>query len=385
MKKHNNALDSFQETIFAVMSRKAIENKAINLSQGFPDFPGPEWLTELAAEAFASLKYQQYAPSPGILSLREELSKIYNDRYGLNYDPAHEVTIVNGATEGIFSSLIALLNPGDEVIIFEPYYDSYLASIKLAGAIPKIVTLHAPEFQYRSNELEEAFTDKTKLIILNTPHNPSGKVFKEDELKEIYNLALQNDCYILSDEVYEYLTYDLLKHQSIAQIEDAKERTLVVSSAGKTFGTTGWKVGWVMAPKALSKSLRLVHQFNTFSVSHASQVAVCKGLMKIDQYLPEFQFLYQRKRDFFLKGLQSLGFNTVTPDGTYFILASFEKFSQKNDVDFALELIEKYQVATIPPSAFYQNSNDGQKYLRFCFAKNDETLLNSLENLRKLK
>lgn len=363
------------------MSKKAQKHQAINLSQGFPDFNPPEWLLKIKQEVATRPEYQQYAQGIGQAALRKNLESTYSRLYDLKYCAEKEISITSGATEAIFASLMSLLNPGDEVIIFEPYYDSYRASIELAGGKPVYVTLHAPEFNFKVEELEQAITPNTKAIILNSPHNPSGKVFNQDELLTISKLAQRNDLYVISDEVYEHLTFDETKHIPIATLPGMFERTMTISSAGKTFGATGWKVGWTCAPENLSHGIRMVHQFVTFSVHHASQVAVAQALTQLEQYIPSFKKEYQSKRDYFLEALEKIDFKCYRPQGTYFILADISNKTQLKDIGYSLELIETKAVATIPPSVFYSNSTDGEKYLRFCFAKKDETLSAAIKNL----
>jgi aspartate/methionine/tyrosine aminotransferase len=384
MKKTNQVLSHFKESIFATLTNLARENKAINLSQGFPDFDGPEWVIQNAKKALDKGLHgsNQYAPLQGILNLREVLTTIYKRHYDLDYCAHQEVTITNGATEAIFSTMMAMINPGDEVIVFEPFYDSYIASIKLAGGKPIPVTLKEPDFNYDSIELKQAFSDKTKLIVLNSPHNPSGKVFNQSELKEISNLCISHDTYCLSDEVYEFLTFDSIIHYPMATFPGMKDRTITISSTGKTFGVTGWKIGWAMAPPAITHAIRMVHQFNTFCVNHPLQIAIAESLQELDEYLVQFRRSYADKRDLFLKGLIELDYKPIKPSGTYFIMCPIENKTGKSDVDYCMELIKNKGVATIPPSSFYMKSSEGEKYLRFCFAKKDETLKAALEKLK---
>ncbi|MBT7610836.1 MAG: aminotransferase class I/II-fold pyridoxal phosphate-dependent enzyme [Bacteriovoracaceae bacterium] len=384
MKNVNHVITTFKESIFATLTNLAREHNAINLSQGFPDFDGPDWVIQNAKDAIAqgAQGSNQYAPLQGILSLRQVLSKIYKRHYDLNYCEHTEVTITNGATEAIFSSILALINPGDEVIIFEPFYDSYVASIKLAGGIPVPVTLHGPRFNYQTDKLSEAFNDKTKLIILNSPHNPTGKVFNTSELEEISKLCISHDTFCLSDEVYEFLTFNSNVHQPMATFPKMKERTITISSTGKTFGVTGWKIGWTMASPEITYAIRMVHQFNTFCVNHPLQIAIAKSLQELDEYLILFKKSYTKKRDLFFSGLEELGYLPIKPQGTYFIMCPIANKTKLKDVDYCMELIKKKGVATIPPSSFYMLSNDGENYLRFCFAKKDETLKTALLKLK---
>lgn len=377
MKPLSNTVKDFQESIFTTMTKLALEHKAINLSQGFPDFDGPRWVIDLAAKALTENK-NQYAPSMGILPLREAIAHNYKRFYNLDVNPLSEVVVTNGATEAIFCTCMGLLNPGDEVIVLEPFYDSYLASIKLAGAKVVPVTLKAPDFTFDIAELEAAITPKTKLLIVNNPHNPTGKIFKKEEIETIGKLACENDFYLLSDEVYEFLTFET-KHVPTACYANLKERTITISSTGKTFGLTGWKIGWVTGAPELIKAIHNVHQFTTFCVAQPLQVAMADALMKMDDYLVEFKADYLKKRDFLVKGLKECGFNVLNPAGTYFAMAILPE--GENDVDYCKKLILEKKVATIPTSAFYLKSDEGSRMIRFCFAKKDETLSDALKNL----
>lgn len=328
--------------------------------------------------------HNQYAPFHGTLNLRSEVSRYYQSFYDLQYDLETEVTITVGATEAIYLVITALINPGDEVIVLEPFYDSYVASIKMAGGIPIPVTMHAPDFTIDENELKKAVSLRTKLLILNNPHNPSGKVWSREELEVVSKIVIQNDLYVLSDEVYEFLVFDGLKHIPTATLPEMYDRTITVSSAGKTFGLTGWKIGWICANEKISRACRLVHQYVTFSVSTPMQEAVAQGLTRLTEYLPEFVSTYQQKRDYFMAQLAELGFNFQSPKGTYFMMVPIHTKTQLKDVEFAFELIKERKVATVPPSAFYLKSTEGEGYLRFCFAKKQETLLLAAQNLKGL-
>lgn len=375
----------FGDSIFGVMSKMAKENNAINLAQGFPDFDGPSFLKNYALNAISEGK-NQYAAFMGIPELREKVQAKYEKEYSVSFNADSEITITNGATEAIYLTIMGLVNPGDEVIVFEPVYDSYINSVKMAGGTPVAVTLKGEnDFSYDEAELKAAFSDKTKLIIVNTPHNPSGKIFTRSEMQFIANLAKENDAYIMSDEVYEYLVFDDKKHVSFCEFPEIKDRLILISSAGKTFGMTGWKVGWLLANKNVTNSCRKVHQYVTFSISTPFQEAVAKGLDHLDTYVPDFKKLYQDKRDLFYKELCDIGFDFKSPQGTYFMLIPIRKFTDKDDVEYAKELIQKHNVAMIPPSAFYLKSDDGKNYLRLCFAKKDETILAAIKNLKGLQ
>jgi aspartate/methionine/tyrosine aminotransferase len=371
----------FKDSIFGIISRLAREHGAVNLGQGFPDFDGPEWLKDIAYKKMQE-GHNQYAPFHGTQNLRQEISHYYNKFYNLKYHPDTEVTVTVGATEAIYLVINALINPGDEVIVLEPFYDSYVASIKMAGGTAIPVTLHAPDFAVDTKELEAAITSRTKLLILNNPHNPTGKVWSKEELTAVANLAIKHDLYLMSDEVYEFLVFDGVKHIPTATLEGMFERTITVSSAGKTFGLTGWKIGWICANPQVTNACRLIHQYITFSVSTPMQEAVAEGLKQLPDYLPGFVSLYKGKRDWFYAEMKKLGFDFAIPKGTYFMMVPISKHTHQKDVDYAMTLIKEKKVATVPPSAFYLKSAEGEKFLRFCFAKKDETLKAAIQNLQ---
>lgn len=372
----------FKDSIFGVISKLARENNAVNLGQGFPDFDGPDWLKDIAYKKMQE-GHNQYAPFQGTPNLRREVSAYYNNLYNLNYNEETEITITVGATEAIYVVITALINPGDEVIVLEPFYDSYVASIKMAGGIAKPVTMHAPDFTIDQKELEAAITPQTKLLILNNPHNPTGKVWSKEELVAVANVAIKHDLYLLSDEVYEFLVFDGAKHIPTATLEGMMERTITISSAGKTFGLTGWKIGWICANQKVTNACRLVHQYVTFAVSTPIQEAVAEGLKNLPDYLPGFVSLYKGKRDYFYAEMMKLGFEFSIPKGTYFMMVPIGKHTDLKDVDYAMKLIKEKQVATVPPSAFYLKSTEGERYLRFCFAKKEETLQSAIKNLHR--
>jgi aspartate/methionine/tyrosine aminotransferase len=383
MKNLSSRIDGFKDSIFGVISKLAREHGAVNLGQGFPDFDGPEWLKDVAFKKMQE-GHNQYAPFPGTHNIRQEVSNYYQKFYGLSYNPESEITISVGATEAIYLVINALVNAGDEVVVLEPFYDSYVASIKMAGGVPVPVTMHAPDFTIDKKELEKAITPRTKLLILNNPHNPTGKVWSKEELLDVADLVIKNDLYLLSDEVYEFLVFDENKHIPTATLNGMFERTITVSSAGKTFGLTGWKIGWICANPKISHACRLIHQYVTFAVCTPLQEAVADGLTKLPEYLPGFVSLYKEKRDYFYKELRSLGFDFKIPAGTYFMMVPISKKTDLKDVDFAMKLIQERKVATVPPSAFYLKSAEGEKFLRFCFAKKEETLKEAVKNLKGL-
>lgn len=374
---------SMNTSIFATMGKMAVEHNAVNLGQGFPDFDGPIWLMEEAFKAMKSGK-NQYAPSPGILSLRKNIAEVQNTHYGMNYNPESEITITAGATEGLYCAINAFINSGDEVILFEPYYDAYQADVVLAGGVPKYITLKKPDFTYDREELARAITSKTKMLVINSPHNPTGKVFNYDELEYIAFLAKKHNFIVLSDEAYEFLTYDGAKHIPIATLPDMEKRTITINSTGKTFGMTGWKIGYVTATEQLSTAIRKVHQWTTFAVNTPAQHAVAYGFNLLDSYLPTFRQVYQAKRDLALKLLKKTDFKAHIPQGSYFIMVDIPDGKFNDDVDTATRLVREFGVATIPPSVFYSRSDEGKTMLRLCFAKNDETLENGIKILGRV-
>jgi L-glutamine---4-(methylsulfanyl)-2-oxobutanoate aminotransferase len=378
MKNLNSVVESFSESIFSTYTKLANENQAINLAQGFPDFDGPEWILKLASNALYSGK-NQYAPSMGLLTLREALSELYQKNYNLKYRAQDEILITNGATEAIYSTITALVNPGDEVVVFEPFYDSYLATLKLCGAKVRVVTLRLPNFHYDLEELKKVVNEKTKLIIINNPHNPTGKVFTANEISEIGELARKYDSYILSDEVYEYLSYSS-PHKPTASYDDLKDRVITISSIGKTFSLTGWKIGWAMGPSKVIHAIHHTKQFISFCTVGPLQEAFAQALPKMDEYLSEFKTDYARKRDLLCHGLKNAGYEVIMPQGTYFALVVVP--DKETDLSYCSKLITDKKVATIPTSAFYMKSDEGKKMIRFCFAKKDETLNTALARLK---
>ena len=369
-------------SIFSVISKLAFEHKAVNLGQGFPDFNGPEWIFDFALQAMKEGK-NQYAPSFGIHSLKQSISNYQKKYYDLTYTD-DEIIITAGATEALFDSFNAFINPGDEVILFEPYYDSYVSDVILAGGIPKVVTLHKPDFKFDYNELEQSITFKTKIIVLNNPHNPTGKVFSLEELKFIASLAIKHDLMIISDEVYEFLTYDGVEHIPIASLPGMKERTITISSCGKTFGFTGWKIGYAMAKSDWIQAIHGIHQWTTFAVNTPGQHAMARAFMNLEEYIPEFRKLYQAKLNFIYDNLLLTKFKPHRPKGSYFIMVDIPE-GLGSDKDVAISLIKDYGVATIPPSVFYSNSNEGKSMLRICFAKQDKTLIDGINRLKMVK
>ncbi len=377
------ALEPYGTSIFAEMTRLANEHDALNLAQGFPDFDGP---TEIIDAAVAALRggANQYARSRGQPQLVRAISDCHERFYGLSWDPDSEVGVFAGATEGIAAAILGMVDPGDEVILLEPFYDSYPAMVQRAGGVPRYVTLRFPDFELPLAELEEKFSDRTRMLILNTPHNPTGKVFTREELELIARLCQRHDTVVLSDEVYEHITYDGVEHVPMATIDGMRERTLTLSSSGKTFSFTGWKIGWAIGPEPLTAAVRAAHQFLTFATATPLQHGAVAALGAPDEYYRGLLSDYRRKRDLLAEGLDALGFEVFLPEGTYFILADHRAFGAPDDVAFSKLLINKAGVAAIPPSAFYHRPSDGADLIRFAFCKDDATLREALDRMQAL-
>lgn len=362
-------------SVFSEMSRLAAESQAINLSQGFPDFPAPDWLKDAAQEAIAR-NINQYAPSHGSPRLRKAIAAKAERRMGLRFDENLEITVTSGATEAIFDTIQALINPGDEVIVFEPFYDSYVPAIEIAGGLPRYITLHPPDWRFDHAYLESLFNDRTRAIIINTPHNPTGKVFSADELGLIAKLCLRYDTLAITDEVYEHLVYSGNTHLSLVTLPGMRDRTLTINSAAKTFSITGWKIGYVLAAPDLSEALRRVHQFVTFCSAAPFQEAVAVGLETAYNtgYYDTLLEQYTARLDRLMGYLRQAGLHPIRPQGTFFIMSDISGLGFADDVQFAKYMTTEVGVACIPPSAFYQNPADGANLARWCFAKRDETL-----------
>lgn len=368
-------------TIFTVMSQLAQRHNSVNLSQGFPDFDCSPELVELV-NSFMKKGFNQYSPMMGVKELREEIAQKTEDLYGSVYHPEKEVTVTAGGSEAIFSAIASVINPGDEVIVFEPAYDIYRPSIELFGGILKAVQLKSPDFQINWQEVRNLISDKTKMILLNNPNNPATYLLKPSDFQQLIEIVKDREILILSDEVYEHMVFDKEKFISVSQFPELKNRSFVVASFGKLFHITGWKVGYFLAPEELTREVRKVHQYNTFSVSTPFQFAIAEFLKNKSEYLhlPEF---FQQKRDFLIEGLKSTPFEIIPPKGTYYLLADYSRISELSDFEFAKQLTEKYKVATIPLSAFYEIPPQ-QKLLRICFAKKEETLEKAIKFLNKI-
>ena len=362
-------------SIFSEMSRLAAEHKAVNLSQGFPDFPTPEWLKVAAQEAIAA-NINQYAISHGSARLRKAIAATCEERMRLSFDVEREVTVTNGATEAIYDTIQALVNPGDEVIVFEPAYDSYVPSIEMAGGIPRFVTLQSPDWRFDRDNLASQFNERTRAAIINTPHNPTGKVFTEEELGLIADLCSKYDTLAITDEVYEHLVFDDNVHISLATLPGMRDRTVTINSASKTFSVTGWKIGYVLAPPDLTEAVRRVHQFVTFCCAAPFQEAIAYALETAAErgYYTTLREDYIHRFDKLMSVLEEAGLHPIRPQGTFFIMSDISGLGFANDVEFARHMTTEGGVACIPPSSFYENAAEGAQLARWCFAKRDETL-----------
>ncbi|NUV88018.1 pyridoxal phosphate-dependent aminotransferase [Streptomyces sp. KAI-26] len=379
----NSRLAGFGTTIFAEMSALAARTGSINLGQGFPDTDGPEEIREAAVRALRAGHGNQYPPGPGVPELRNAVADHQKRFYGLNWSPETEVLITTGATEAIAAALLALVEPGDEVIAFEPYYDSYAACIALAGGVRVPLTLRAPAFRPDLDELRALITPRTRLLLLNSPHNPTGAVLTPEELSGIAALAVEHDLLVVTDEVYEHLVFEGA-HHPIAALPGMSERTVSISSAGKTYSYTGWKIGWVTADAPLVTAVRSAKQYLTFVSGGPFQYAIAEALQLPDAFFTEFRDSMRRKRDLLAGGLRSAGFQVYEPEGTYFITTDISPFGEEDAYAFCRALPERCGVAAVPNSVFYDDPEAGRSQVRFTFCKRDEVLESAVERLRRL-
>ena len=374
-------LASFGTTIFTEMTRLAMKHGAVNLAQGFPDFAGPAFAKDAAIDAIRA-DHNQYARMQGALPLVEAVAAAVRERTGLTYDPLTEVAVFAGATEGILCAMMSLVEPGDEVVLFEPYYDSYRACVAMAAGTPRFVTLRAPDFRFDPVELRAAFSKRTRLVVVNTPHNPTGRVFSREELTQIAALCVEHDAICLTDEVYERLVF-AGEHVSMAALPGMRDRTITMNSTGKTFSLTGWKIGYATAPADLTKALVTAHQFVTFAVATPFQHAMAQALRTSHAYYDEFLRAYRERRDHLVAALAECGFGVTPPQGTYFVLVDIRPLGWDDDVAFCRHLVEKVGVAAIPPTAFYETKSEGRFLVRFAFCKKRETLDAGIARLTK--
>ncbi|MEM5437964.1 pyridoxal phosphate-dependent aminotransferase [Paraburkholderia diazotrophica] len=368
-------------TIFTVIGQLAAEHNALNLSQGAPNFAPDEALVDGVTKAMRA-GHNQYAPMAGIGALRAALSAKVETLYGVHYDPSTEVTVIASASEGLYSTISALVHPGDEVIYFEPSFDSYAPIVRLQGATPIAIKLSSSDFRVNWDEVSAAITPRTRMIIVNTPHNPTATIFSDADIERLKAVTRNTDIVILSDEVYEHVVFDGAKHHSMARHRELAERSVIVSSFGKSYHVTGWRVGYCLAPAALMDEIRKVHQFMVFSADTPMQYAFVEALANPQSYLGLSEF-YQHKRDLLTRELRDSRFELLPSEGSFFMLARFRGFSDEKDSDFVLRLIRDAKVATIPLSAFYTDGTDGG-LIRLSFSKDDDTLIEGARRLRSI-
>ncbi|WP_417290573.1 methionine aminotransferase [Corallibacter sp.] len=379
--QHKSKLPQVGTTIFSVMSALAKEHQAINLSQGFPNFESDKKLMDFVTKAMQS-GYNQYAPMPGNTELLKAIANKYEKLYNTSYHPESEITVTAGATQAIYTIISAFVRADDEVIIFTPAYDCYEPAITIHNGKTIPIQLHAPSYCIDWDIVKSKISAKTKMIIINTPHNPSGTVLTKTDLLKLQELTANTDIIVLSDEVYEHIIFDNESHQSICLFPELKKRSFITASFGKTFHNTGWKMGYCCAPKDLMIEFRKVHQFNVFSVNHPMQKGLADYLQEPSRYL-ELSRFYQEKRDLFLELIKDSRFDFIPAKGTYFQVLDFSKITKENDVEFAKRLTKEHKIAAIPLSVFNENKKD-DSMLRFCFAKTDETLKQAAEILNKI-
>ena len=374
---------NFNESVIREMSRLAVAHGAVNLAQGFPDFAAPVNLKQAAVDAI-NADHNQYPITWGTKPFRDAIARKYARTYGIEVDPQTEITVCCGATEGMIASLLAICDPGDEVVVFEPFYENYHPDTLLCGATRKLVTLHAPDWTFDPAELRAAFSARTKAIIINTPNNPTGKVFTREELTFIAELCQEFDALAITDEIYEHITFDGEQHIPIMTLPGMRDRTVLINSMSKTFSVTGWRVGWVLASPDLTNTIRKVHDFLTVGAATPLQMA---GVMALDQHDAYFQGLsaeYSGRREAAISMLEGAGFRCFNPHGAYYVMTDISAFGAKNDVAFAKYLVEDIGVAAVPGSSFYSRPELGANQLRFCFCKKYETLQAAGERLAKL-
>jgi aspartate/methionine/tyrosine aminotransferase len=378
----------FTESVIREMTREALKHGAINLAQGFPDFPAPEPIKQAAMRAIAE-DVNQYAITWGAKDFRNALVKKTKWSLGLDVDPETEITVTCGSTEAMISTLMATVDPGDEVVIFEPFYENYGPDVILSDATPRYVSLRPPHWTFDPDELRAAFNERTKAIIVCNPNNPAGKVFTREEMELIAELCREHDALAITDEIYEHILYDApdgapLQHVCMAQLEGMRERTVVINSMSKTYSVTGWRVGYCIAPPELTGAIRKVHDFLTVGAAAPLQAAGAFALSLPPEYYDHLRSDYQARRDLLLPALEKAGLRTFRPDGAYYVMTDISEFGFPNDVEFARFLVREIGVSCVPGSSFYRDPADGAHLVRFCFCKRDETLLAAAERLQKL-
>jgi len=374
----------FTESVIREMTRLALAHNAVNLSQGFPDFGAPEEIKAAARDAITR-DINQYAITWGAKSLRDVVAEKFQRAQGVTIDPEREITVCCGSTEAMMSAMMAIINPGDEVVVFEPFYENYGPDAILSGASPRFVRLRAPDWSFDADELERAFSSKTKAIILNTPNNPTGKVFSRAEMETIRDLCVRHNAFLITDEIYEHMLYDGATHISAATIDGLRDRTITINALSKTYSVTGWRVGWAIAPPEVTSAIRKVHDFLTVGAAAPLQEAGAVALRFPDSYYQQLASDYLQRRDRLLGILDDAGFKCFTPRGAYYIMTDISAFGFANDVEFARYLVKEIGVASVPGSSFYHHPADGAQQLRFTFCKKEATLAEASRRLSKLR
>lgn len=380
----SSRISRFKESVIREMTRLALEHNAVNLAQGFPDFPAPPEVKQAACAAIAG-DVNQYTVTWGARPFREAIAAYYRRFYDFDVDPDSEIAVCCGATEGMVATMLALLNEGDEIVVFEPFYENYWPDSQLSGARIRYVSLRAPDWTFDPDELRAAFSARTRAIVLNTPNNPTGRVFTREELNIIAALCQEFDTLAITDEIYEHIIFEQARHIPIATLPGMRERSILVNSLSKTFSVTGWRVGWVIAPRELTSSIRKVHDFLTVGAAAPLQQAGILALSLPDSYFANLSVSYEEKRNLMLEALQPFGFACSVPQGAYYVMAEIHGFGFENDIAFCRHLVHDIGVAAVPGSSFFSRPEAGSQWVRFCFAKKPETIAAAAERFARLR
>ncbi len=374
----------FPESVIREMTRVAAAHGAVNLSQGYPDFDPPREVVEAAQRALDN-GYNQYSTTWGAPELRDAIVRRAKTFNGIDADPEANLVVTCGSTEAMMAAMLSVINPGDEVVVFEPFYENYGPDAVMSGATPRYARMDWPDWRLDEESVKAAFTPKTKAVIVNTPNNPTGKVYSKEELRLLADLCADRDAIAVTDEIYEHIVYDGRRHISLATVGDMADRTITIDGLSKTYSATGWRVGWAIAPKTLADAMRRIHDFLTVGAPHPLQIGAAAALTLPEAYYADLARSYRTKRDRFVAGLHSVGLDCRAPDGAYYVMADFSNFPFEDDWAFAMYLVERLGVATVPGSSFYGDPKDGSRYIRFMFSKKDETLDEALRRLEPLK
>ena len=380
----SDRVQRFPESVIREMTRVAEAHGAVNLSQGFPDFDPPREVVRAAQLALENGR-NQYSTTWGAPELREAIARRAKAFNGIDADPDADLVVTCGSTEAMMAAMLSLVNPGDEVVVFEPFYENYGPDSVMSGATPRYVRMRWPDWTIDEEALKAAFSDRTKAVIVNTPNNPTGKVDSNDELRLLADLCADHDAVAVTDEIYEHIVYDGQRHISLATVGDMAERTITINGLSKTYSATGWRVGWAIAPKTLAEAMRRIHDFLTVGAPHPLQIGAAAALALPESYYAGLARMYRRKRDRFVRGLRAVGLDCREPGGAYYVMTEVSRFPFEDDWAFAMYLVERLGVATVPGSSFYATPEDGARYVRFMFSKKDETLEEALRRLEPLK